>query len=244
MPYDSGGHWVAPHDNNGRTPESAARDATVAAIKARIQPYGYEALAPVRKASTPIPAYPVAAYDHRHRFLGVVARSRVVRSMPVAKAMKAQGPVTPCFDSAGQLMGVCDPTSLLGLAKGEEWSYDADGTLNGIIDSTGKRIPSRPFPRPPRPSRPPIPTSPTRRQHRSPQRHRSLRRASLARTVPSCCSHRSEKCGRAKRCIRRKPVSWPRRWSGGGVPTSPSARPSAGCSMPNGTPARGRAKLR
>jgi hypothetical protein len=101
---------------------------------------------PVRKALTArtvaVPADVVAIYDNRRGLLGIAPASRVSKSFKVIKARQAKGdPLVACYDVNGSLVGVCNPDDLIGLAKGERWSYDNTGAVVGIISAAGKLTP-------------------------------------------------------------------------------------------------------
>lgn len=135
--------WEPTHDANGRTPEGAAFEAQVDALKRRVFPAAVREDA-VRKALRGLPGA-VPAFNRAGEFLGAVSAQRLlatgatVERLAAVRKAKGQPPLVAVFDAAGNLAGVVAPGDLITLGKGEQYVHDATGNVIGIM-GTDKKV--------------------------------------------------------------------------------------------------------
>jgi hypothetical protein len=137
--------WQPTHDANGRTPEGAAFEAQVDALKRRVFPAAVREDA-VRKALRGLPRG-VPIFNRAGEFVGATPAERLLpatgataRALAVRKA-KGQPPLVAAYDATGSLVGLVEQGDVLTLGKGESYSYDVTGALVGIVSASGQLRP-------------------------------------------------------------------------------------------------------
>lgn len=134
--------WSPPHDKNGQTAESRARQEQIDIFARAVYPHHVRADA-VHKALQGFPQG-VPIFNRHGQFLGVTSSPRLLpptgATLDALKVRKAKGkpPFVACYDPNGALIGVVDPADLVTLGKGESYVHDANGNVNGIMGADKK----------------------------------------------------------------------------------------------------------